>query len=591
MRSILIIATALVFAIVGAVVHLQATADASTATAFTKNTPIPVYLMGAAHTPGYNDTQWRTSLEVCNFSGVSRSYELGFLHRGESNPDPATVELALAPGLCVNYPDVVTSVFGFDEAVGTIRLTADGDGVVAVARTYNDTPDGTYGTALGANPADRAVAHGASTVLVHLAQSASDTDGYRTNLDLLNVTDLELAVEIALYGSTGVHFGTLSATLEPFEYSQETRVFRQVTEGEVADGYAVIRTTTAGGGFLAAASLVDNRTGDTTTISASAVPSSERWLEPENLGPVINTAGDEWYPIFARDGSFMIFVSRGRGGYGGADLFISRFLDGEWQVPENLGANVNTAGFESAPFLTTDDRTLYFTSNSGGIAGSFDVWYSQIEDGVPGPRVKIPSPISTGALDCCPVLSPDGNSLYICSDRTGGYGSLDVWVSQKAGGEWQPPVNLGQVVNSSGLDSPRWISDDGNTLIIDSNRPGRIGGADLWSVVKSGAEWLAPVNLGAPVNSRTDEQGPGFLGNNGEIGGRIFFGSGRPGGYGGWDIWRSDFGYPVAAGVVAASGAGPVRLPAVTAIAKQAETGSAAGQAPIGRGCCSSSDS
>ena len=177
MRSILIIATALVFAIVGAVVHLQATADASTATAFTKNTPIPVYLMGAAHTPGYNDTQWRTSLEVCNFSGVSRSYELGFLHRGESNPDPATVELALAPGLCVNYPDVVTSVFGFDEAVGTIRLTADGDGVVAVARTYNDTPDGTYGTALGANPADRAVAHGASTVLVHLAQSASDTDG------------------------------------------------------------------------------------------------------------------------------------------------------------------------------------------------------------------------------------------------------------------------------------------------------------------------------------------------------------------------------------------------------------------------------
>lgn len=105
----------------------------------------------------------------------------------------------------------------------------------------------------------------------------------------------------------------------------------------MADGYAVVCTSTPGGAFLAAASLVDNRTGDTTTIATSAVPTTERWLEAENMGPVINSAGDEWYPIFAHDGSFMIFVASGRGGYGSGDLYISRFVGGEWQLPDNSG--------------------------------------------------------------------------------------------------------------------------------------------------------------------------------------------------------------------------------------------------------------
>jgi hypothetical protein len=590
MRSAIVIASVLVALIVGTVVHLQATAGASTTSQSTTTEPVPVYLMGAAHTPGFNDTQWRTSLEVCNFSGVSRSYELAFLHRGESNTEPQLVELGLASGQCVNSPDVVVSVFGLEEAVGTIRLTADGDGIVAVARTYNDTPDGTFGTALGASPVDAAVVDGESAVLVHLAQSASETDGYRTNLDLLNVTDLEIDVEIALYSSAGSHLGTLSTTMMPFEYSQETRVFRQVTGDEVADGYAVIRTTTVGGALLTAASLVDNRTGDTTTIAASGVPNTERWLEPVNMGPVINSPGDEWYPVFARDGSFMIFVGRGRGGYGSGDLYISRFVDGEWQAPENMGPNVNTGGFESAPYLSADDRTLYFTSDGGGTAGSFDVWYCPLDDGVPEPRVRMESPLSTGALDCCPVISPDGNTLYICSNRAGGFGSLDVWVSQRVGGVWQQPVNLGDTVNTYAIDSPRWLSDDGTTLIIDSDRPGRLGGVDLWSVVKSGTEWLTPVNLGPPINSRFHEQGPGFIGNEGAIGGRIHFGSGRSGGYGGWDLWYSDFDTPIATAAAAAAGSGPVRVSAVTAIAPAAGSARTDEPVPTRSGCCSSAD-
>jgi hypothetical protein len=564
MRSALVTVSIVAALIVGAVVHLQATGGDPSTTAIVKTESIPVYLMGAAHIPGYNETQWRTSLEVCNFGGVARVYELGLLRRDQGNPDPQTVDLTLSPGLCANYPDVVATVFGLDEAVGTIRLTADGDGVIAVARTYNDTPGGTYGTAIGANPVDQAAAEGTSRVLIHLAQSATDGDGYRTNLDLLNVTDLEIDVEVDLYSSVGTHLGTVSEALQPFEYLQVTKMFRRVTGNEVTDGYAVVRTTTAGGALLTAASLVDNRTGDTTTIAGSAVPTTERWLEAKNLGPVINTSREEWYPVLARDGRFMIFVSNRSGGYGSGDLYIARFVNGEWQPPQNMGADVNTSGFESAPYLSADDRTLYFTSNGTGTTGSFDLFYCSLDDGVPEPRARMPSPINTIAIDCCPVISPDGNTLYMCSDRAGGYGDLDVWVSHRVGDVWQPAVNLGETVNTYAIDSPRWLSDDGMTLIIDSNRTGRIGGVDLWSVTKSGAGWLAPVNLGPPINSRTDEQGPGFLGNHGAPQGRMFFGSGRSGGYGGLDIWYSDFGFPVATNETATAAAGAGRLPSAS---------------------------
>jgi hypothetical protein len=368
------------------------------------------------------------------------------------------------------------------------------------------------------------------------------------------------------------------------------RVFRQVTSSDVDDGYAVVRTTTAGGALMAAASLVDNRTGDTTTIAGSWVPTSERWLEPENMGAAINSTGDDWYPVLAPDGSYMVFVSDGRGGYGFGDLYISRFVDGAWQPAQNLGPNVNTRGFETAPFLSADGRTLYFSTNFNSSFGNLDIWSCPMVDGVAGPRTKLPSPINGSNHDCCPVVSRDGTTMYLCSDRPGGSGDLDVWVAQRVGGEWQPPVNLGAVVNSPLIDCPRWLSDDGSNLIVASNRYGRIGGADLWSVVRSGAEWLAPVNLGSPINSRSDEWGPGFVGNDGGISGRMYFGSGRPGGYGGWDIWYSDLGYPVV-GEGAPPGSVAVRIPAAAAVAMRAETASTFEPAPVGRGCCSSKTS
>ena len=269
-----------------------------------------------------------------------------------------------------------------------------------------------------------------------------------------------------------------------------------------------------------------------------ACPAAASWQTPVNLGSTINSTADDWYPVVARDGSFMIFASNRAGGFGDSDLWISRRIDGQWQTPQNLGSAVNTSSVESAPYLASGDSTLYFVSGS---TGNGDIYTCPLVNDVPGARTKLPYPINTTySLDCCPVLSRDGSQMYICSDRSGTYGGDDVWVSQRIGTSWSTPVNLGATVNTTADDCPRWLSDDGKTLLILSTRTDGLGGADNWVTQNDGTGWSAPTNLGAPLNSTADDVGAWFVGGGGSMHGTIYFGSGRDGRFGGWDIWTAD---------------------------------------------------
>jgi hypothetical protein len=270
-----------------------------------------------------------------------------------------------------------------------------------------------------------------------------------------------------------------------------------------------------------------------------SVPALATWQEPVNIGPVINTQYNDWYPILARDGSYMIFVSDRPSGYGGADLWISYRDAGAWQTPQNLGSGINTSSTESAPFLAQNDSMLYFASFAAGGQGSMDIWACPLQDGVPGQKTNLGSPINGGGLDCCPVLSRDASRLYICSTRAGGLGQMDVWCSERTGDAWGVPFNMGANLNSANTDCPRWISDDGNTLIVCSTRTDGLGDADVWYSENDGQDWSAVTNFGAPINTGFAEWGVGFENNHGAVGGTMFFGSGRGGGHGGWDVWYS----------------------------------------------------
>jgi len=147
--------------------------------------------------------------------------------------------------------------------------------------------------------------------------------------------------------------------------------------------------------------------------------------------------------------------------------------------------------------------------------------------------------LNTSARDEEPGISADGLSLYYCSLRSGGYGGYDMWVTNRATtqDDWGPPVNLGSTVNSPYDDFSEDISADGLELYFGSNRPGGTGGYDIWVARRATThnEWTTPVSLGPMVNSPSEEGCPSIS----DDGLELYFWSTRPGGAGSYDIWVS----------------------------------------------------
>jgi hypothetical protein len=157
--------------------------------------------------------------------------------------------------------------------------------------------------------------------------------------------------------------------------------------------------------------------------------------------------------------------------------------------------------------------------------------------------VSVGPAINTAAGEAGPALSDDGLSLYFDSDRGGGVGSRDIWVSHRATptGAWGAPANLGATVNSSSAEAVPSFSADGHWMFFGSDRPGGFGGVDIYQSYRPDVHddfgWQAPTNLGANVNTTADENGSGYFENGGSP--QLYFGSGRAGGLGGQDLYVS----------------------------------------------------
>jgi tetratricopeptide (TPR) repeat protein len=153
------------------------------------------------------------------------------------------------------------------------------------------------------------------------------------------------------------------------------------------------------------------------------------WSAPENIGPVINTEFWESAPSLSPDKRDLYFTSNRPGGYGGNDLYVCHRLDnGRWTAPENMGPSINTAGDESAPFIHADNSTLYFTSNNLPGYGGDDLFVVRKKaDGSWGIPENMGYPINTIENEGSLVVAADGKTAYYASDRADSRGQLDLY--------------------------------------------------------------------------------------------------------------------------------------------------------------------
>jgi hypothetical protein len=219
-----------------------------------------------------------------------------------------------------------------------------------------------------------------------------------------------------------------------------------------------------------------------------------------NLGPILNSIGNDTAPNVSSDGHYLAFGSDRDGGCGGYDIWVSHRADtsvdigdGGWEQPVNMGCTINSAVNEDGPFLLTDPDTgkvtLYFTAQQrpGGL-GDWDVWMSELKPNGDWSEPADVTEINTAGRDTRTGFRSDGLEMYITSMRPGsvadsnGAPSLDLWVStrDKRQDPWGTPVDLDANINTPYADGAPALSLDGTEMFFYSNKTGGPGGNDLY---------------------------------------------------------------------------------------------------------------
>lgn len=203
--------------------------------------------------------------------------------------------------------------------------------------------------------------------------------------------------------------------------------------------------------------------------------------------------------------------------------------------PVNLGAEINTKEQEYLPVLTADEEIIIFTRQANR---NEDFFKSKRQDGRWEPAVYLSANINTQQFnEGAQCISPDGMYLFFTGcNRPDGAGRCDIYISRREGEGWGKPYNIGPPVNTPGWESQPSLSADGRTLYFVSTRPGGLGGYDIWrSELLEGGAWSDPENLGPNINTPYDEQSP-FIHPDGQT---LYFSSNGWPGLGNKDIYLS----------------------------------------------------
>lgn len=273
--------------------------------------------------------------------------------------------------------------------------------------------------------------------------------------------------------------------------------FKPVNMGDSinTEGFEYINAQSVDGGRLFFTRRSPGQRGDESFFYAMRKNGS--WGKARDLGPPVNTPGDEGALCLSPDGSQLFFAACSRAdSYGSCDIYVSTRAGDQWSEPVNAGPVVNSEQWDSQPSLASDGRTLFFASKRKGGKGNSDIWKSVMQnDGKWSIPENLGDSVNTPEAEMTPFIHPDGNTLYFASKGHPGMGGADLFVSRAdANGKWSKAVNLGYPLNTAADDISLVVSASGDTAYFSSDNLGGKGKSDIYSFLLPSSAKPNPVS-------------------------------------------------------------------------------------------------
>lgn len=240
------------------------------------------------------------------------------------------------------------------------------------------------------------------------------------------------------------------------------------------------------------------------------------WID--NLGENINTEYPDFGPVISADNRMLFFTSRRPGGIGDItdetgynmeDIYYSeREFEGEWQPAKNIGEPINTESHDATIGLAPDGKSLFVYRSISRKDGNIFI-AKQNDDGTWSETTELGDAINTKNHESAATLSFDEKTLFFVSDKPGGLGGHDIYMStwDEEKKDWGEAVNVGPTINTKFEEKGVFFHPDNKTLYFSSEGHNTMGGLDIFKTEYDAetGEWTKPVNIGAPINTPDDD--------------------------------------------------------------------------------------
>ncbi|CAM3483282.1 OmpA family protein [Aquirufa ecclesiirivi] len=231
----------------------------------------------------------------------------------------------------------------------------------------------------------------------------------------------------------------------------------------------------------------------------------EKFIQPQAITS-LNQDTNEGTATLSQDGNTLIFSGcEYRNSFGGCDLYESNWVNGGWTKPRNLGILINSHDWEGQPYLSQDGKKLYFSSDRPGGQGKRDLWMSEKDAQGRWKMAKnLGAPINSPSDEQGPYYLEKRDVLLFSSDKKGGKGGLDYYQSLFESGQWTVPKNVLEL-NSSGNEAGICLGINENEYFISRNKVGQVTEEELHRIIIPHSIWLEKKVIAIQVEPKVIE--------------------------------------------------------------------------------------